>query len=89
MIGKASRTLNDPKFCKEANTIIVVDMRVKLFKFCIQGLEKKFLECMVDQHANHVIQKLVEKVDNNLLQTFINPCLGKVSKLSLKGVVMC
>ena len=44
------------------------------------------MEYVLNQHSNHVIQKLVEKVDSTILQTFINPCIGKVRTVGSDAV---
>ena len=38
------------------------------------------VECITDQHGNHVVQKAVETVGVDHLNTILNHCLGKVIK---------
>ena len=42
-------------------------------------LQKRVLECIKDQHGNHVIQKCFTSVPPSLMQLLINPILGSVS----------
>lgn len=42
-------------------------------------LQNHALDCIKDQHGNHVIQKCFTSVSPNLMQLMLNPILGSVS----------
>ncbi|XP_023337579.1 pumilio homolog 2 [Eurytemora carolleeae] len=45
-------------------------------------LDDKLVECMKEQHGNHVIQKCVEKVEESVLENIITKSTGKIIDIS-------
>lgn len=44
----------------------------------MKELEGSLVQCMTEQHGNHVIQKCVEKMEPTSLQLVLNKITGKV-----------
>jgi mRNA-binding protein PUF3 len=49
----------------------------------VKELEPRVMECVKDQNGNHVIQKAIERVPAEHMQTIVNAFLGKVQDLSI------
>jgi hypothetical protein len=47
---------------------------------CTQALESWLIECITDQHGNHVVQKAVEIIGQSNLNLILGHCLGKVNQ---------
>ncbi len=47
---------------------------------CTQALESWLIECITDQHGNHVVQKAVEIIGQSNLNIILGHCLGKVKQ---------